>query len=432
MTQQKANLEAELRRKPLDVVIVGGGMITNDLLLPSIYHLQRTGVVSEIRICALNNRPLKALKENSELVAAFPGQTFEPYPALSEHEDKMFPKLYRDLFAAAKPRQAVVVAVPDQFHYEIVMAALQHDQHVLVVKPLVLKYSQAVEIEHAALERGLFVGIEYHKRFDRRSLVARRDYRQGHFGEFAMGEAKLIEPYYYRHSNFQNWFTTDQTDPFVYVGCHYVDLVYFITGLNPVAVSVSGVKRKFPNGNEGFLWSNGRVRYENGALLSVTDGLGYPDEAAGSNDQGLLLYCEGKDRTGMMQHDDQDRGVRHCYLEGLGPGGSSYNYVSPDFFRLVPWEHAGLRPVGYGYDSVAANIETMLRIEQASRNLEAQAALSRRREIIREVDQTGILATPANSHINELVVEAARLSIQADGAWADISYGAQPHARMRN
>ena len=46
-----------------------------------------------------------------------------------------------------------------------------------------------------------------------------------------MGEAKLIEPYYYRHSNFQNWFTCDKTDPFVYVGCHYVDLVYFITGL---------------------------------------------------------------------------------------------------------------------------------------------------------------------------------------------------------
>ena len=50
-----------------------------------------------------------------------------------------------------------------------------------------------------------------------------------------MGEAKLIEPYYYRSSNFQNWFTCDKTDPFVYIGCHYVDLVYFITGLKPVS-----------------------------------------------------------------------------------------------------------------------------------------------------------------------------------------------------
>ncbi len=76
--------------------------------------------------------------------------------------------------------------------------------------------------------------MEYHKRFDRRSLVARRAYGLGQFGSFVMGEAKLIEPYYYRSSNFQNWFTCDRTDPFTYIGCHYVDLVYFITGLKPV------------------------------------------------------------------------------------------------------------------------------------------------------------------------------------------------------
>ncbi len=35
--------------------------------------------------------------------------------------------------------------------------------------------------------------------------------------------------------------------------------------------------------------------------------------------------------------------------------------------------------------------------------------------LIAEIDRQGILATPANSFINELVVEAARLSIQHDG-----------------
>ena len=30
----------------------------------------------------------------------------------------------------------------------------------------------------------------------------------------------------------------ENADPFTYVGCHYVDLVYFITGLRPVEVSV--------------------------------------------------------------------------------------------------------------------------------------------------------------------------------------------------
>ncbi len=417
--------------KAMDVLIIGGGMITNDLILPSVYHLQRTGTLGRIRVCALQSAPLKALKESAELRSAFPGQDFEACPPVTEPADRPFPSLYKELLAATAPRQAVVVAVPDQLHYETVMEALRCEQHVLCVKPLVLRYTQAVEIETLARAKGLFVGVEYHKRFDRRALMAKRQYALGHFGAFAMGEAKMIEPYYYRHSNFQNWFTTDKTDPFVYVGCHYVDLVYFITGLRPVAVSVSGVKGRFPNGKEGYLWSNGRVRYENGALLSVTDGLGYPDDGAGSNDQALLMYCEGTDRTGMIQHDDQDRGVRHTYLEPIGCGGTRYNYVSPDFYRLVPWEGPGFKPTGYGFDSVAASLETMRRIENDTAGLAGAAALERRRALIREVDEAGLLATPANSAFNELVVEAARLSIQADGDWCTIVYGDQPHAAMR-
>ncbi|MCX7590111.1 MAG: hypothetical protein N2255_00640, partial [Kiritimatiellae bacterium] len=118
-------------------------------------------------------------------------------------------------------------------------------------------------------------------------------------------------------------------------------------------------------------------------------------------------------------------------LEAIGPGGSTYNYVSPDFYRLVPWEGPGYKPVGYGYDSVAANLETIRRIENEVASLSEAEALTRRREIIREVDRKGLIATPANSYINELVVEAARLSIQSDGEWARIVYAAKPHVEPR-
>ena len=43
-----------------------------------------------------------------------------------------------------------------------------------------------------------------------------------------------------------------------------------------------GVEGTFPNGNAGYMWAQGQVVWENGALLSITDGLGYPDQAAGS------------------------------------------------------------------------------------------------------------------------------------------------------
>jgi D-galacturonate reductase len=415
---------------PVDVTLVGGGMITNDLLLPSLYHLQRTGLVADISLCALNGAPLKALKESEEFRQAFPGQSFTPYPSLEDDPSAEYPELFREVIAAMRPKQAVVIALPDHLHYDAVIAALKHDQNVLCVKPLVLKYDQSVEIENLARDKGLFVGVEYHKRFDRRSLVARRHYQLGHFGEFVMGEAKLIEPYYYRFSNFQNWFTCDRTDPFVYVGCHYVDLVWFITGIKPVEVSVVGVKKAFPNGKVGYLWANGRVRYENGAVLSVSDGLGYPDEGSGSNDQGLMMFCEGEGKTGLIKHDDQFRGVALCYLEGLGPGGTKHNYVNPDFFQLVPWEGAGYKPVGYGFDSVAAIINAIGMMEGEVEGMSEAKALARKRELLEETDRKGIIATPGNSYINELVVEAARLSITHEGDAARIVYGDSPHVEL--
>ncbi len=417
------------------VLVVGGGMITADLILPSLYHLQRKELIGEITVSALSSGPLRALAENAEIRGAFPGQSFAAQPPLGDPPDRNRPELFEELIQRLPARQLVVAAGPDQLHYSVVMRALRGNQHVLCVKPLVLRYEQALEIEREARDRGLFVGVEYHKRFDRRSLVARRDYRAGRFGSFVMGEAKLIEPYYYRHSNFQNWFTVESTDPFTYIGCHYVDLVYFITGLRPVEVSLAGVRGRFPNGKEGWLWSSGRVRWENGAILSVTNGLGYPDLAAGSNDQGLVLFCEGDDRSGMIRHDDHNRGVAYAYQGGIGPGGSHYNYVSPDFFRLVPWEGTGLKPVGYGFDSIEAIVESARRVEAAGQAVAGQgekAALAARRAAIAQVDEAGIIATPANSSVNELVVEAARMSIMADGRAAVIEWDRKPpRVRLR-
>ena len=62
----------------LDVLIIGGGMITCDLILPSVYHLQRLGAVRRLSICGRRSAPLRALRDNAEIQQAFPGQIFEP------------------------------------------------------------------------------------------------------------------------------------------------------------------------------------------------------------------------------------------------------------------------------------------------------------------------------------------------------------------
>lgn len=404
----------------MQVTVVGGGMIVHDQLLPALYHLQRSGDVGEISIVATSSARIRDLVGQPRFEQGFPGHTFSAYPDPSEPPEQRQPDRYREVVAAMPPRQLVLVATPDPLHHEMVRFCLEHDQHVLCVKPLVLNHADAADLAQLGREKGLFVGVEYHKRFDRRYLEARKTYRAGGFGQFKCGYACLIEPWEYRHSNFQNWFTTDQTDPFTYIGCHYVDALYFISGLRPTGVSVLGVEGAFPNGNVGYMWANARVSFENGGMLSINTGLGYPDNGAGSNDQGMTLYCEGDDAGAVIDHDDQFRGVSHGTIDAFG-------YVNPDYIRLVPWDGEGMRPVGYGYDSIEALVRAAAAVEHAGREAaDDEQALLRRREAVEAIDRRGILATPANSAINELVIEAGRQSILENGRPYTISYDPQP------
>jgi D-galacturonate reductase len=398
-----------------EVLMVGGGMIAHDQILPSLYQLQRQGRISAISVCDAAFETLEKLARAEDLRRAFPGQSFRAWPSGAAGGRQ--PELYREAIARLPERSIVVVAVPDQLHYGVIMTALQHHQHVLSVKPLVLEYAQAAEIEREAYSRGLVVGIEYHKRFDDRSLMARRRYREGLFGDFRLGTACLLEKWYYRHSNFQNWMTAENSDAFTYIGCHYVDLVHFITGLLPAAVSVYGVLDRFPNGREGYLWTDARVIWNNGACLNVQNALGFPDGAPGTNTQGLTLYCRGGDEGALISHSDQYRGLKYSYTRQAGdPGATIYTEPSPDYLQYVDLGGPGLVPVGYGYRSVEYIVSACIRAEEEGGDVAG------RRRLLRQFDEAGVMATPANSSYNERVIEAGRESIRNRGRDVEIRY----------
>jgi D-galacturonate reductase len=400
----------------VSVCIVGGGMITQVQILPSLFQLQRLGAVGDIHICALNSAPLRALAADGTLKKAFPRQSFIAHPPLETDPSKNMPELFKETVASLPKHSIVVVAVPDQLHYGTLQVALQHEHHICCVKPLVLKYAQAEEIAETAFEKGLMVGIEYHKRFDDINLLERRLWREGKFGDFKLGHADLHEPWYYRHSNFQNWCTAENSDAFSYIACHYIDLVHFLTGLKPTGVSVYGIKDKYPNGRDGYLWTDGRVLWENGAVLNVQNSLSYPNEGPGGNYQGMRLFGSNGQGGTMVNHNDQFRGVEHAYTEkGDSPGDTQYAQPNPTYFQFLDLGGEGLTPAGYGFRSIAY-------IVQKIAECRAQAGLEARRAFIKKVDDEGVMATPRNSAFNELVMEAGRMSILSGGREVEISY----------
>jgi len=96
------------------VTIVGGGMITQIQLLPTVYQMQREGIVGEIHICALDTPPLVAIQDDSSLQQAFPGQSFiaHPDPATAKPDEK-FPNMFREVLSAAPKGGICVIALPE-------------------------------------------------------------------------------------------------------------------------------------------------------------------------------------------------------------------------------------------------------------------------------------------------------------------------------
>ena len=393
------------------VLLIGGGMIAHDQILPTLYQMQREARIGDITVCAQHGRTVKSLAEAPTLRNAFPDRSFRPMPDYRAGEGtERQPELYKTALEELPPRSVVVVATPDQTHFQIVMDALRADQHVCCVKPLVLDVAQSIEIEKEAERRGLMVGVEYHKRFDPRAQLARTRAKQGLFGDLKLGTAVLMEKWHYRESNFQNWFTCDETDSFVYIGCHYIDLIHFITGLKPTGISVYGIKDKFPNGNEGYLWTDARVLWENGACVNIQNSLSFPDAAGGPNTQGMTLYFSGGEEGAWLEHSDQYRGIKYAYTENPGgPGATQYAEPSPDYFMYQDLGGPGLVPWGYGVRSVDFIVSEALRIEKES------SSTDERKRLIREIEERGIMATPGNSRYNEAVCQAARESILDNG-----------------
>src|ERR1039458_6395954 len=102
------------------VLIIGGGMITHDQLLPSVWHMQRNGRIDNVAVCASRHSTLATLAGSGALRDAFPGQRFDWWPA---QDGSPQPELYRAAIASMTPGNIVMAAVPDQLHFDVVMAA---------------------------------------------------------------------------------------------------------------------------------------------------------------------------------------------------------------------------------------------------------------------------------------------------------------------
>jgi D-galacturonate reductase len=394
--------------------VVGAGMIMEDQNGPAIAQLVRRGVVGQVHLAAQGSASLRKLLGWSwwrDYFPELPEGWVTTYPPLETDPDLRRPDFYKEMYRALPRGSIVMIAVPDANHETLILEALSAGFHVVTVKSLCTSYAGTLRIRDLAHEKGLFVGIDFHKRWDYRALFAREQWRQGFFGVPRAARATMIEAdaYIRLGTPFDRHFVPKTSDPASYVGCHYVDQFGWLTGLRPKQVVVNGVLGQFESGTPCYSWAASLLTYDQ-CVLQLINGLQHAGDHRARNHQGLEIwgYNPNDSRGTYFSHQDNLRGMDYVFCRDHNPGRPTD--AGSDYVGFIPRSDGtpGKEMVGYGWRAVETLIKSAIQVQGA-------ADVATRRKMLAEIDAADIVPTPANSAYLGLVYEAIRKSIEEQG-----------------
>lgn len=301
----------------LNVLVVGGGMISQEVIFPTVFQQRRLGKIDSILIATRRGETIRAIRK------LFPDEAFEAWPDPARTDPAAScPHAYRDALAALRPPGVVIVATPDHLHTPVILEAVQAGYDVIVQKPLCLKTAEARQIIAAADAARAYVYTDFHKRHDAALRACQYRYRRGLMGRALCGHAWIEERREMPLKNFALW--AEQSSSFEYIGCHYVDMFHFITGERPRKVIAFGQKQFLPrHGKDAFDAVQAVIEWDSGAVQYVQTSWVLPDANPNLTNQGFQITCT----EGEFRADNADRNSNFVTTAG---GFERYN---PHFFK---------------------------------------------------------------------------------------------------
>jgi predicted dehydrogenase len=381
----------------LNVLIVGAGMYvtgrgTSGLgtVLPALAQISRQVTIRSVTIVATQ-------AENAEVVNKVTAQ-------INKALGTSLPVVYRTLHGSLietigdLPIDCAVICVPDHLHFEAADALMRRNIHCLIVKPLTPTLAEAQSLLRLQDQRGLYCAVEFHKRFDEQNLLVRKILREGRLGR----PLYMVVSYSQRISipleTFRNW--ASRTNIFQYLGVHYADLIYFLTGLTPVRVSAVGTRgvldargvNTWDSVHATIIW-RGTDSQEMVTQLAI----GWVDPVATSalSDQKFLLVGS----EGRMDLDQTDRGVNLVTQAG------GIETINPYFSMLLEDADGSQVFQGYGFKSI---MRFILDVGDVTANRTSPKALEAIRPSLRQ------------ALVSTAIVEAVNQSLASGGIWSNV------------
>jgi len=342
----------------IKIALVGTGMFGGDVHARAYADLQRAGISPQLarlgldgwardlapikfQLVAVAARTLKSVRRTQATVRRWTGQAPKTFAG---------PRPWREILRGFPDLDVMAVATPDPLHAEVILAALKAGVHVLTEKPMCLDIAEADRIIELARAKKRIVAVDMHKRYDPDHLRIRQEIKD-RIGAPLYGTAYLEEPLHVSTSTFK-W--AEQSDPFSYVGTHWVDLIYHYYGSKPVSLTAVGQKQRLAReGIKAYDAVQVRVDFDNGMSMNFQNNWITPPDFEGLVNQGHEIV--GTD--GKVESDQQYRGLRWWHR-----GGGSRT-ANTHFTRDVKRPDGSPACVGYGVDSLTAGLAAICRMK---------------------------------------------------------------------
>jgi len=296
----------------------------------------------------------------------------------------------------------MAVATPDHLHTQVILAALKARAHVITEKPMCLAVQESDQIIELARQSNRLVAVDMHKRYDPDHLRICEDLKH-RIGEPLYGTAYLEEPLEVSAQRFK-W--VEQSDPFSYVGSHWVDLIYHYYHAKPVSLTAVGQKKRLVReGIDAYDAVQVRVEFANGLSMHFHNNWITPADFEGPVNQGHeIVGADGK-----IESDQQYRGLRWWNKNGGSRTANNH------FARAVKRLEGSPAYIGYGIDSLTVALAAICRLKFFGARPESL---------------DGIYPTAEEARIVVAVVHAARLVRDLNFKYLQAGRGAPVTARF--
>ncbi|MCP4268643.1 MAG: Gfo/Idh/MocA family oxidoreductase [Candidatus Brocadiaceae bacterium] len=395
-------MEGNTNIKLLNILVIGTGMYVcgrgtdgYGTILPAIYEWARSGSLGDIYVAGTHIEGINTVKGKFEKLNRLFG--FDITPKYFPESDTYNPDAYKVAMCEIPRPACAIVVVPDHLHRDIAGDTVGNNIHTLVVKPLAPTVKEVNELIELQGKCGVYCTVEFHKRLDRSNLKLRDTVASGKIGDPLYFIVEYSQRKGIPEKKFKSW--VEDTNIFQYLGIHYVDIIYFVTGAIP--------RRVMAIGQKNYLSSRGIDNYDSiqvvvewvmpsGALFSsviLTNWIDPESSSAMSNQRIKVIGTKGR-----YEADQKKRGI--CVTSDK----EGVEEPNPDFCSMYGSQDGDISFQGYGIDSITRFLNDVTMIENEQLKVEE---LDSKRPTFKE------------SIVPTVIIEAVNRSIAEDGRWVN-------------